>query len=221
MFNDPTPFAFEPGILTFYILCLVLYAIVFVFTYSFYKNAKMKVYNKLRYRPITYVLLVFVVTLLFVGSLIVTLLRYSQQEDLFIKNLYMIPMSWTLFGLASIHLLIMLFIKWQVNKHKKAIGNFRNENFQKLLEELEHKSPDESYISRFKVKHSRYFSKLEQSEKIINLSIEKYHPENYEQTLLNIIIFNDNYTTRWSEKMNYFQLKIFYDLCLKLQKKVK
>jgi hypothetical protein len=38
---------------------------------------------------------------------------------------------------------------------------------------------------------------------------------------LNIIVFNDNYTTHWLPRNNYFQLKIFYELCIKLQKKLK
>lgn len=89
-----TPLKFEPGILTFYILCLVLYMIVFIFTYSFYKNARMKIYNKLRYRGLTYFLLSFVVFLLLLGSLIITILHYgSANGDLFSNNFYMLPMS--------------------------------------------------------------------------------------------------------------------------------
>jgi hypothetical protein len=90
----------------------------------------------------------------------------------------------------------MFVIKTATNKNKKEIANFRTENFLQLLDELEKNKPSETYINRFKTQHARYISTLEQQEKIIGLSIEKYQKDAYEQTLLNIIVFNDNYTTK-------------------------
>jgi hypothetical protein len=124
-------------------------------------------------------------------------------------------------GLSTSHFVLMILIKVKANDNKKEISHFRAENFLKLIAQLQQKQPNDAYSNRFKTKHPRYFSILKQHEKIISASIENYQPNNYEQLLLSIIVFNDNYTTRWSTKTNYFQLKIFYDLCLKLQTKAK
>jgi hypothetical protein len=51
--------------------------------------------------------------------------------------------------------------------------------------------------------------------------LQNYRQDLYEPTLLNIIVFNDNCTVRWSKKNNYLQLKMFYEMCLEFQKKLK
>lgn len=93
MLNEITPLKFEPGILTFYILSLVLYLVIFIFTYSYYQNAYMKVYNKLHYRLLTYFLLLLVVFLLLISAITITILHYDKTNDLFLNNIYMIPLS--------------------------------------------------------------------------------------------------------------------------------
>jgi hypothetical protein len=47
------------------------------------------------------------------------------------------------------------------------------------------------------------------------------YKNDYEGTLLNIIVFNDKYTTKWSNNSNYLQLKMFYQMALNFQKKLK
>jgi hypothetical protein len=140
---------------------------------------------------------------------------------LFDNNLYMISLSWILTTLGIIHLLLLIFIPKIANKNKKQIQNFRQEDFKSLLHDLESHKPDEAYIARFKVRSARYLSNLDQHFKIIILSIENYDQKSYEQTLLNILVFNDNYTTKWTSRANYFQLKMFYEMCAVFQKKQK
>lgn len=93
MLHDTTPLKFQPGILIFYVLGFVLYIVVFTFTYSFYRNAQMKVYNKLHYRLLTYFLFVLVLFLLLLGASIITFWHYANDSNLFINNFYMLPMS--------------------------------------------------------------------------------------------------------------------------------
>jgi uncharacterized membrane protein YidH (DUF202 family) len=193
--NDIVPMNFQPGFLTFYIICYLLYATVFVFTYAFYKNAKMKIYSKLNVRTTTYVLLGVILFLFIVIAIILTVLHYADVSHLFDNNIYMIPMSWGLMIASGLHLLIMCLIPIYVNRNKKQISNFRDENFISLLEILERNKPSDTYLINFKKRSARYVSDLEQYSKMINLSMENYKND-YEGTLLNIIVFNDKYTTK-------------------------
>jgi hypothetical protein len=90
----------------------------------------------------------------------------------------------------------MLVGKVLVNRNKKSISNFRQEDFVKLLKDLENKRPSDAYLSRLQTKHSRYFSNLLQQKKLLDLSLQNYRQDLYEPTLLNIIVFNDNCTVR-------------------------
>ncbi|MDR1991184.1 MAG: hypothetical protein LBP70_00405 [Mycoplasmataceae bacterium] len=197
------------------------YILIFVLTYAYLNNARMKVYTKLTYRWSTYLIMYVVLLLFILVALISTILYSTDPNNFFAHNFYVIPFSWIDVFLAITYLLIIWLAKIPINKKKKLIVNFREENFAELLKQIEINAPNNTYINRFKRKHARYLSVLEQQNKIITLLIQNYQQNLYEQILLKIIIFNDTYTTKWSAKNNYFQLHFFYQLCLDLQAKAK
>jgi hypothetical protein len=51
--------------------------------------------------------------------------------------------------------------------------------------------------------------------------LDAYKPDIFNNILIDIVMFNETCTTRWSKKYNDVQLKIFFELCLKLQQKFK
>jgi hypothetical protein len=126
-----------------------------------------------------------------------------------------------LVGLAIIHILFLVFAKISVDKNKKNVTKFREENFQVLLDKLDEHKPSEEYLQNFKKKHIRYCTTLEQRYSIINTILDAYKPDMYQQVLVDIIMFNDVNTTKTGKKSNFMQLKMFYDLCIKLQQKIK
>jgi hypothetical protein len=111
--------------------------------------------------------------------------------------------------------------KYLVNKNKKSVTDFRNENFQSLLDKLIQQKPSDEYLQKFKRKHVRYCSNLDQRFNIINNILDVYKPEMYQQVLVDIVMFNEVNTSKTGGKSNYLQLKMFFELCLKLQEKNK
>jgi hypothetical protein len=51
--------------------------------------------------------------------------------------------------------------------------------------------------------------------------IDKFDANNYQSILTEIIMFNETMVSRWNDKINNTQLKIFFQMCIKLQNLIK
>jgi hypothetical protein len=213
--------SFQPGLVVFFVLISALYVVVFAFTYLFYLNSKAKFYTKMSIKPTNYVLLGFVLVLFITLAVSVTVFHAINDTVFFDNNPEVIPLSWILVFLSMFQLLLLILAKYLVNKNKKSVTEFRSENFQALLDKLIQQKPSDEYLQKFKKKHVRYCSNIDQRFAIINNILDAYKPEMYQQVLVDIVMFNEINTSKTGGKSIYLQLRMFYELCLKLQNKSK
>jgi hypothetical protein len=94
--------------------------------------------------------------------------------------------------MSDILLILIILINKKINSTRLEIVNFRNENFQIKLNPLQ----KYNYENLIKQKYQRYFSILEQKQKIIETMIDKFDANNYQSILTEIIMFNETMVSR-------------------------
>ncbi|GHU32445.1 hypothetical protein FACS1894166_05790 [Bacilli bacterium] len=82
------PAKFSAGILSAYIICVILYSAVFVLTYSYYFNNRAKLYRKMKINISSIILIAFMFVMFLTLAIMV-----SIQHTYFKNNVYMLPMT--------------------------------------------------------------------------------------------------------------------------------
>lgn len=201
------------GLLIVSILLLLIFCIGFVFLYSYYFNAKNKIYHKIKFNYSTWGMFGLLIFIFLLIAILLTVSFCLDVSSLAYKNIYVIPISWILLTFSIVLLVLVIVIKIKINSTRLEITNFRDENFQDLLNKVSLQI-DEKELEN---KHPRYFSILKQKQEIINTMMNSFSIEKYQNILTEIIMFDETMTTKWNKKLNMVQLKIFYEMCLKLQ----
>lgn len=202
------------SLLVISIILLILFIFGFILIYSFYFNSNNKLYHKLKFNYSTWGIFCLLILIFLLVSILITINYTFDKNSIMRKNMYLIPISWLLFLLSVLLSATLLIIKNKINKTRLNITNFRQEDFKSRLNIILNNF---NYEDKLKQKYPRYYSILKQKQEIIMKMMQTFSNDNYQNILTELIMFNETMATKWSNKNNSVQLKIFYEMCVKLQ----
>jgi len=81
---------FEPGLLVFYIICLIAFITLFIFYYSYVLYNKQLLYKKITIRTLELICSIFLLVIFLALAIGTTCLQYVNDQKQFQNNLYVI-----------------------------------------------------------------------------------------------------------------------------------
>ncbi|OAV64794.1 hypothetical protein Barb6_03099 [Bacteroidales bacterium Barb6] len=114
----------------------------------------------------------------------------------------------------------MFVITMLANQNKHQIANFRDEDFTGALANVQKAIQANDKTEILNHKHKNYYSTIKQKYEMIMLMMDKFQPDQYQNILVEIVMFNDLHTTKWSRTYNNVQLNMFLQMCCALQNKM-
>lgn len=201
------------AILALLILIFIL-AIVFgiiVYSYTFY-------YKNLYYKTTPYKWnFVWVILVLDIISLIFVIIGFVYKKDnnsFFAQNGWFVGLSLALFIFLSIIVCFIFYFKKKFSKPQKQIKDFYKDDFVNQLLKLKESWIYSSSISRLeKVRSEKLKNMKEDYRRMMNLEI----PIDFEKTLIELVKFDQKYTSYWSISLNILKLSYFLEIATKLK----
>ncbi len=201
------------AILTLLILILILTIVfgVIVCGYTFY-------YKSLYYKTTPYKWnYVWIILALDIISLIFVIIGFVYKKDydsFFAKNSWFTGLSLTLFIFLSIIVCFIFYFKKEFSKPQKQIKDFYKDDFINQLLKLKESWIYSSSISRLEnVRSEKLKSVKEDYDRMMNLEI----PIDFEKTLIELVKFDQKYTSYWSISFNTLKLSYFLEIAAKLK----
>ena len=208
------------GLWIAYVFVLLVYVLAIAYFYSYYFYAKHRIFTKVKYSFMA-ILLGSTILVCFLGmgiyvSIDYAITHYASQSD----NLISMIFCWIIVVFSSLHIIYYCLLPKLVNKNKIDYKDFKTTNFILKAEQLQTKIGDFNFLGDLlQKKHKKYFTSLIKEKDRINQLLEQ-ETFDYVDLLAGIITFNEQFTTRWSERYNNYQLLTCYQLLIRLQSKL-
>ncbi len=201
------------AILTLLILILIL-TIIFgaiICSYTFY-------YKNLYYKNTpykwNYVWIIFVLDILSLIFAIIGFVYKKNHDSFFEKNGWFAGLSLTLFILFTIILYFIFYFKKIFSKQQKQIKDFYKDDFVNQLLKLKESWIYSSSVSRLdNVRSEKLKNMKEEYKRMINSEI----PIDFENALIELVKFDQKYTSYWSISFNVLKLSYFLEIAAKLK----